>query len=713
MPPEVKQQVQPLPGGVLVSGPGGFLAMNQGLSVTAPIRCLAVDLDGNLYAGTATEGVFRSTDGGASWKPARRGLPQLDVQTLVVTPDGSLFAGSSAGGVHRSTDHAEIWEPANGSTLGIRVRRAWRPLRPEQPVGGTLPATTVRSLAAGRWNDRTVLFAGTDSGVFQSRDAGKSWQPANRDLPGTVAATGLTDLVIHAVALGPAEEMVYAGTARGVFRSADGGGRWATANKGIPASDPFTGLSSTEVLSLVSYRDQRQRAHHLLAGTTEGLFRSSDGGASWQPSRQGLGTGRGPVEVLSLAVLDDPVTLITRVYAGTAGGLWSSLDHGASWTAVALPPGAPARVEALAVGPGGTPVLAATPFGSFGNEWPGFRLQGNVIDLDGVVLGVVAGSWIALRPGDAVGQSTTGIYRIRRVSTVPRRDFGLSATITRLEVERPGPLDLPLAGFDLRQTRAYLQSEPLALRPLVLTAVPASLTVLRGALLSFGDLSRQVIVTGKTLEKELLVPRPTKPAKDLVSWLAEHESVLAPYVSQEVVLRLWKAGSEGDRPLFQITVLASDLMSFEMTDQGQTVLQVSDPKVRIRLAKVLVPEDTASSELTLSLSLASRTDGLSLTAGALAESADATPRSIGPVEGDDRVVFVVEIPRGNSGEVLELDLATLQIYGNVVPAAEGQTVAGEVLGDGDASQPNQLFQLAQPLAYLPGEPPALYLSVMV
>jgi photosystem II stability/assembly factor-like uncharacterized protein len=592
--PEVRQQVQTLEGGVLISGDGGgarsWAPMNRGLPVTVSLRCLAVDPSGDLFLGT-TDGIFRSLDGGVTWKLVRRGLQQSEILTLAAGPHGSLYAGTAAGGVYRSTDRGEIWELANGSGV-VSSRGLWT--RPLGVQAGPLPATTVRSLVVASGNERSVLYAGTDSGVFRSGDAGRSWLPVNRGLPGTDPDSGTADLVVDSLALGAEPGLLFAGTARGVFKSTNGGRRWHSVNRGIPATDPFTTLSNTEVHSLVAYRDRRRKADHLLAGTAVGLFRSLDGGEHWH--RAGLpDQAHGiPMEVLSLAVVDDPATLVTRLYAGTPQGLWSSTDHGLTWVQAAL--GRPARVDAIAVGPNGNPLVLATPFAGFSTDWPDYRLQGGKIDLDTVVPGVVPGSWVVLRSGDAADPAPAGIYQILRTSAVQRRDFSLAATVTRIEVVAP---DARLATFDLRQTRAWVQSELLPLRPRIVKDMPKALRGLRDELLALGEPARKLIVVGRA-------PR-----------------------------------SAGDPPADSL---------------GMTVL---------------------ASELAAALD---------------------RPGAIG-ASGTVGTSDVITLRRPVSGLDVILDSETLQVFGNVVEAMEGVTVANEMIGSGDATQANQSFTLSQPLTF--------------
>src|SRR5262249_38515235 len=100
----------------------------------------------NLFAGS-NNGVFRSSDAGASWSPADNGLGSRNAR-LVTAIGASLFAGTTDAGLFRSSDEGASWtkvddlQDLNGFGLG----------------------------ASG-----TSLLAATDRGVFRSTDHGDHW----------------------------------------------------------------------------------------------------------------------------------------------------------------------------------------------------------------------------------------------------------------------------------------------------------------------------------------------------------------------------------------------------------------------------------------------------------------------------------------------------------------------------------------------------------
>jgi hypothetical protein len=181
------------------------------------VRSLALSpgytTDSTLFVGScqyhpAWGGVFKSTDGGASW--SNMGLTDVDVNALALSPgyvnDHTLFAGTSAG-VFKSIDGGASWH----YMTGMGYQYVW-----------------ALALSPGYANDST-LFAGTyDGGVFKSTDGGASWSTVN---------TGLTNLYVGALAPSPGyptDHTLFAGTGGGgVFKSTDGGASWSAMNTGL------------------------------------------------------------------------------------------------------------------------------------------------------------------------------------------------------------------------------------------------------------------------------------------------------------------------------------------------------------------------------------------------------------------------------------------------------------------------------------------------
>ncbi|NDE74924.1 MAG: hypothetical protein EB039_02500, partial [Proteobacteria bacterium] len=158
-----------------------------------------------VLAGTATGGIFRSSNGGRTFSSSNFGLGDLGVLAIATSPsfetDDIAFALTSTG-LHRST---------NGG-------RAWRVV----DRGLETEAVQAISLSPAFGEDGIALLATEDAGIFRSTDRGVSWK---------AASDGLTNQSINAIWISPSfasDKTVYAGSAGdGLFRSTDGGRTWS------------------------------------------------------------------------------------------------------------------------------------------------------------------------------------------------------------------------------------------------------------------------------------------------------------------------------------------------------------------------------------------------------------------------------------------------------------------------------------------------------
>ena len=277
------------------------------VSSTFPTASLSGDLPavefdpftaGTLFVIDNGLGLQKSTDGGVTWTAQNAGLPpahfllglELDPQT-----PGALYlnavpsANPPVSPVYRSLDGGATWAAAAEGLGGRRVH--------DLAAGESLLGTT-------------ALYAATPDGVFRSLDGGQSWTaPA--------ASTAARDVLVVAA---PAEGagQAFAGTRHlGFFRSTDGGHLWRAANRNLTGQ-------------LVSNLAVAASDPTVLYADIEGLSvrRSDDGGATWQPANAGLPPQGHFDTPFDLAV--DPRDPRTA-FASRTGGIWKTSDGGASW----------------------------------------------------------------------------------------------------------------------------------------------------------------------------------------------------------------------------------------------------------------------------------------------------------------------------------------------------------------------------------------------
>ncbi len=219
--------------------------------------------------------------------------------------------------------------------------RTWQPLFDDQPTGsiGALAVAAsdpnVIYVGSGEGLQRPDLSVG--DGVYKSTDAGKTWKnmglSEGRQIAAILVDPHNPDLVFAAVLghpYGPNPE-------RGVFRSSDGGKSW----RKVLFRDDDTGAvdlafdpsNSRHVYAVLwSARQGPWEYGNAYTGKGSGLFHSTDGGATWAPLTRGLPTPEQGLGRIGIAVSpSDPRRLYAVVEAARLSGVYRSDDGGASW----------------------------------------------------------------------------------------------------------------------------------------------------------------------------------------------------------------------------------------------------------------------------------------------------------------------------------------------------------------------------------------------
>ncbi|MFI5387601.1 MAG: WD40/YVTN/BNR-like repeat-containing protein, partial [Fimbriimonadales bacterium] len=230
--------------------------------------------------------VYRSDDGGASWKPASSGL-SFHVFDLAFDRTGVLYA-STNGGVFKTANSGASWTASGNAGL------------PEASTNVVVPDPTTPG----------VLYVGLeDFGTYRSSDGGATWAASEGGL------TGLSTLAVV-----PSNGQVFAlgggGSATSVFRSDDHGAHWAQENSGLEGVFTFSLATDPENSSVV------------YAGTESlGVYKSTDAGAHWSfLSTTFAGDG---VDALAVNPSNSSVLL-----AGFQDSTYRSTDGGGHWSDV-------------------------------------------------------------------------------------------------------------------------------------------------------------------------------------------------------------------------------------------------------------------------------------------------------------------------------------------------------------------------------------------
>lgn len=176
--------------------------------------------EGVILAGTE-DGVMRSSDAGATWTAASRGLTEPYVRSLAFHPEISdrEFAGTEPAGIYVSHDGGDNWR-ACPEVAALRERHKW-----------FLPYSDGAGCVRGFAFHGTRVYAAVEvGGALRSDDGGERWQLAegsdgNPDFDGPPPPFVYPD--VHAIYVHPTSpEQVSAATGGGFYRSSDGGKTW-------------------------------------------------------------------------------------------------------------------------------------------------------------------------------------------------------------------------------------------------------------------------------------------------------------------------------------------------------------------------------------------------------------------------------------------------------------------------------------------------------
>jgi len=236
------------------------------------------------YAGAASGGVWKTTDGGIRWSPVSDSMPVAAIGALAVAPSDPSIVWAGTG---------EAWAIRDSDVIG--------------------------------------------DGIYKSMDAGKTWTHAGLDETGRIGRIIVhptnPDIVFACAAgriTGPQPE-------RGVFRTTDGGQHWDR----VLFVDEKTGCSGLAIdaknprtLFAATWQVEMHPWAMLSGGAGSGIYVSHDGGSKWTKV-EAAGLPRSPLGKIDLAVApSDSNRVYALIQTKDQGSVWRSDDGGASWRVV-------------------------------------------------------------------------------------------------------------------------------------------------------------------------------------------------------------------------------------------------------------------------------------------------------------------------------------------------------------------------------------------
>jgi photosystem II stability/assembly factor-like uncharacterized protein len=232
------------------------------------------------------------------------------------------YFGSVGGGVWKTTDGGETWKPVSDGFFG----------------------GAIGAVAVSEW-DPNVVYVGTGEktvrgnvshgdGMWKSTDAGKTWTHIglkdSRHIPRVRIHPRNPDLVYAAVLghlFGPNQE-------RGVYRSKDGGKSWQRilfANENAGAIDLVMDPTNPRILYASTWRVRRTPYSLESGGEGSALWKSTDGGDTWKNISRNKGLPKKTLGIIGVSVSRSNPQNVYAILEAEDGGVFRSRDGGETW----------------------------------------------------------------------------------------------------------------------------------------------------------------------------------------------------------------------------------------------------------------------------------------------------------------------------------------------------------------------------------------------
>ena len=247
-----------------------------------------------LYAGSKPATLFSSDDGGATWEKVsslsdhpsaaewQPGAAGLLLHTIVADPSNpeKFWIGISAAGVYATEDGGVTWDRRNRLSNAEACGHHHHPAAPRDGQTGLCVHNMVRADGAG-----DILYQQNHHGVYRSRDGGRSWDDITEGLPSTFG------FPVH-------------------VHPRDGETIWT-----LPLNGDATGRYPPDAAAAV--------------------WKSTDGGESWEAKRDGLPQVACYFTVLRQAMSGDAADPAGIYFGTNSGSVFASTDEGESWDEIA------------------------------------------------------------------------------------------------------------------------------------------------------------------------------------------------------------------------------------------------------------------------------------------------------------------------------------------------------------------------------------------
>jgi len=253
--------------------------------------------------------------------------------TDIEIPNGdadTYYVGAASGGIFKTTNGGGTWQPVFDDQAMLAI--------------GDIEISKTNNdlvfVGTGEVNAGGGSLAYDGDGVYRSEDGGISWESKGLEAVGSIGKVIIDpsdDDVIFVGAMGP---LFRNDTNRGVYRSTDGGDNWEQVlfiaeNTGI--IDMVIHPTNSNIVYAVAWQRERSVDNRTYGGDNSGIYRSDDGGDSWNELTTGLPSAGSQKGRISIDIAQSNPNVLYASYAdanGSIQGNYRSADGGDSWATI-------------------------------------------------------------------------------------------------------------------------------------------------------------------------------------------------------------------------------------------------------------------------------------------------------------------------------------------------------------------------------------------
>ena len=239
----------------------------------------------------------------------------------------TIYIGAASGGVFKSTDRGSTFEPIFDTALSLSIGDI--ALAPSDP--------NVIYVGTGEANAGGGSLAYDGVGVYRSGDAGDTWDYVgleNSRNIGRMVVDPEDPEVVYVAAMG---NLFANSEDRGIYKTTDGGQNWERVlfvSDSTGAIDVAIHPTNPDTIYAAMWERVRRPNRRSYGGPTSGLYRSYDGGTTWQEMYNGLPTSGSQKGRIGIDISVSDPNILYVVYADQVGyfnGIYKTTDGGDSW----------------------------------------------------------------------------------------------------------------------------------------------------------------------------------------------------------------------------------------------------------------------------------------------------------------------------------------------------------------------------------------------